>query len=130
MNVQMSGRRDNPPLLDLSVTSKHTIINTNPYKERIMACPKISFNSIANVVSIVSGVSLAGIIGVGSYVYLNKDAIIDDIKDAAIESVVGGMGGSGLGSDLPIGTPDLVSPQTQPQASAPVPSGGLGVPTF
>jgi hypothetical protein len=95
-----------------------------------MACPKISFNSIANVVSIVSGVSLAGIIGVGSYVYLNKDAIIDDIKDAAIESVVGGMGGAGLGSDLPIGTPDLASPQTQPQASAPVPSGGLGVPNF
>ena len=46
-----------------------------------------SFNSIANIVSIVSGVSLAGIIGVGSYVYLNKDAIIDDIKDAAVESV-------------------------------------------
>ena len=94
-----------------------------------MACPKISFNSIANVISIVSGVSLAGIIGVGSYVYLNKDAIIDDIKDAAIESVVGGMGGAGLGSDLPIGTPDLASPDA-PQASAPVPSGGLGVPNF
>ena len=97
-----------------------------------MACPKISFNSIANVVSIVSGVSLAGIIGVGSYVYLNKDAIIDDIKDAAIESVVGGMGGGALGgSALPIGAPDLASPQTQPQASAPTaPSPGLGVANF
>jgi len=93
-----------------------------------MKCPKISFNSIANVISIASGVSLAGIIGVGSYVYLNKDAIIDDIKDAAIESVVGGMGG-GLGGSLPVGAPDLASP-TQPQASAPVPSAGLGVPTF
>ena len=97
-----------------------------------MACPKISFNSIANVVSIVSGVSLAGIIGVGSYVYLNKDAIIDDIKDAAIESVVGGMGAAGAlgGSALPIGAPDLASPTTQPQASAPVPSAGLGVANF
>ena len=94
-----------------------------------MACPKISFNSIANVVSIVSGVSLAGIIGVGSYVYLNKDAIIDDIKDAAIESVVGGMGGSLGGSALPIGAPDLASPT--PQAAAPAaPSGGLGVANF
>ena len=95
-----------------------------------MACPKISFNSIANVVSIVSGVSLAGIIGVGSYVYLNKDAIIDDIKDAAIESVVGGMGGGALGgSALPIGAPDLASPT--PQASAPTaPSPGLGVANF
>ena len=92
---------------------------------------KISFNSIANVISIASGVSLAGIIGVGSYVYLNKDAIIDDIKDAAIESVVGGMGAGGLGGDLPIGAPDLASPT--PQASAPdAPAGksmGLPVPS-
>ena len=88
---------------------------------------KIKFNDIANAISVISGVSLAGIIGVGSYVYLNKDAIIDDIKDAAIESVVGGMGG-GLGGDLPIGAPDLASPT--PQASAPVPpsSGGMALP--
>ena len=95
-----------------------------------MSCKKFSFNSIANVISIVSGVSLAGIIGVGSYVYLNRDAIIDDIKDAAIESVVGGMGAGALGgSALPIGAPDLVSPT--PQAAAPaVPSAGLGIANF
>ena len=95
-----------------------------------MSCKKFSFNSIANIVSIVSGVSLAGIIGVGSYVYLNKDAIIQDVKDAAIESVVGGMGGGALGgSALPIGAPDLASPT--PQASAPTaPSPGLGVANF
>ena len=81
---------------------------------------KFKFNDIANAISVISGVSLAGIIGVGSYVYLNKDAIIDDIKDAAIESVVGGMGGGAL----PIGTPDLASPADQ----ASVPSaGGLGL---
>ena len=91
---------------------------------------KLKFNDIANAISVASGVTLAGIIGVGSYVYLNKDAIIDDIKDAAIESVVGGMGAGALGgSALPIGAPDLASP-TDPQASAPAPSGGLGVPTF
>ena len=91
-------------------------------------CPKLSFNSIANIVSIVSGVSLAGIIGVGSYVYLNKDAIIDDVKDAAIESVMGGMGGGALGgAALPIGTPDLAPPADQ--ASVPQgPSMGLPVP--
>ncbi len=94
-----------------------------------MSCKKFSFNSIANIVSIVSGVSLAGIIGVGSYVYLNKDAIIEDIKEAAIESVMGGMGGSLGGSALPIGAPDLASPT--PQAAAPaVPSGGLGIANF
>ena len=92
-----------------------------------MSCKKFSFNSIANIVSIVSGVSLAGIIGVGSYVQLNTDAIIQDVKDAAIEAVVGGMGGS-LGGDLPIGAPDLAAPDNS--ASAPVPSAGLGIANF
>ena len=88
---------------------------------------KIKFNDIANAISIASGVTLAGIIGVGSYVYLNKDAIIEDIKEAAIESVVGGIG-SGLTPELPVGTPDLAPPADQ--AATPVPSGGLGVPNF
>ena len=90
---------------------------------------KFKFNDIANAISVASGVTLAGIIGVGSYVYLNKDAIVDDIKDAAIESVMGGMGGSLGGSALPIGAPDLASPT--PQAAAPaVPNAGLGISNF
>ena len=87
---------------------------------------KFKFNDIANAISVVSGVSLAGIIGVGSYVYLNKDAIIDDIKDAAIESVVGGMGAGALGGGgLPIGAPDLAAPAD----SAAAPSSGFGLPS-
>jgi len=88
-----------------------------------------SFNSIANVISIASGVSLAGIIGVGSYVYLNKDAIIDDIKDAAIESVVGGMGGAAVGGALggfAPGATDLKVPADQ--ASAPPLGNSMGLP--
>ena len=88
---------------------------------------KINFNAIANAISIASGVTLAGIIGVGSYVYLNKDAIIEDIKDAAIESVVGGMGGGAAGGalksipspDLPLGTNDLAPAPNQAAAPAP-----------
>ena len=85
-----------------------------------MSCNKFSFNNIANIVSIVSGVSLAGIIGVGSYVYVNRDAIIDDIKEQAIESVMGGLGGGlpGVGGDLPVGTPDLAPPADQASAPA------------
>ena len=89
-----------------------------------MSCKKFSFNNIANVISIASGVSLAGIIGVGSYVYLNKDAIIDDIKEAAIESVVGGMGGGALGGAAGgLGAPDLALPDDQAAA----PPAGLGL---
>ena len=86
---------------------------------------KFNFNAIANAISIASGVTLAGIIGVGSYVYVNKDAIIEDIKEAAIESVMGGMGGGAL----PIGTPDLASPSDSAAAPA-VPSAGLGIANF
>ena len=53
--------------------------------------------------------------------YLNKDAIIDDIKDAAIESVVGGMGGGALTGDvgLPAGENAAVGGPT-----------GFGIPNF
>ena len=94
-------------------------------------CP-ISFNSIANIISVVSGVSLAGIIGVGSYVYVNKDAIIEDVKQQAIEAVLGGglggaAGGALGGSALPIGTPELAPPADQAAAPAVDPSGGFGI---
>ena len=83
---------------------------------------KIKFNDIANAISVISGVSLAGIIGVGTYIYVNKDAIIDDIKDAAVESVVGGMGGGAVGGAL---TGDVGLPA--PQAGAPQ-GASLGLP--
>ena len=73
---------------------------------------KFKFNDIANAISVASGVTLAGILAVGTYVFVNKDAIIEDIKEAAIESVLGGMGG-GLTPELPVGTPDLASPDDQ-----------------
>ena len=87
-------------------------------------CP-ISFNTIANVLASVSAVGLAGIIGAGTYVYVNKDAIIDNVKQQAIEAVMGSMGG-GLGGDLPIGTPDLApsAPQASPLAGENAAAGG------
>ena len=87
---------------------------------------KFNFNAIANAISVASGVTLAGIIGVGSYVYLNKDAIIEDIKQQAIESVMAGLGGGAAGgalkslpsADIPLGTNDLPSAAPN-QAAAP-----------
>ena len=82
---------------------------------------------IINVLAIASAAVSVAVIGTGAYVYVNKDTIIDSVKEKAIEAVMGSIGG-GLGGDLPIGTPDLAAPDSS--ATAPVPSGGLGVPTF
>ena len=96
-----------------------------------MACPKISFNTLANVLASVSAVGLAGIIGTGTYVYVNREAIIEDVKEKAIEEVLKKVGGGALGgAGGAIGDFPVKSPAAAPQASAPVPSGGLGVSNF
>ena len=82
---------------------------------------------IINVLAIASGVVSAAVVASGVLVYVNRDSIIDSIKSQAIEAVTGSLGG-GLGGDLPIGSPDLAAPSDS--ANVPVPSGGLGVPTF
>ena len=82
---------------------------------------------IINVLAVASGLVSAAIVASGVFVYVNRDSIVDSIKSQAIEAVTGSLGG-GLGGDLPIGAPDLAAPDNA--ATAPVPSGGLGVPTF
>ena len=82
---------------------------------------------IVNVIAIASGVVSTAVIASGVLVYVNRDSIVDSIKSQAIEAVSGSLGG-GLGGDLPIGAPDLAAPSDS--ATAPVPSAGLGVPTF
>ena len=87
----------------------------------------ISFNSIAKVLASISAVGLAGIVGAGTYVFVNKDAIIDNIKEQAIEAVLGGLSAPSIGGDsLPVGAPDLAPPADQ--AAAPAAPTGLGLP--
>ena len=80
---------------------------------------------IINVLAVASAAVSVAVVGTGGYVYLNREAIIEDVKEKALEAVTGSLG---LGGGLPVGAPDLSSPT--PSASSPVPSGGLGVPTF
>jgi len=84
----------------------------------------MKFNDIANAISIISGVTLAGIVGVGAYIFVNKDAIVDNIKSQAIEAVTGSLGG-GLGGMDP-GSLDLKLPDDQAATPTP-PAGGLGL---
>ena len=71
---------------------------------------------IINVLALASVAVSAAVVGTGAYVYVNKDAIIEIVTEKALGGL-GGLGGAGLGSDLPIGTPDLAP--TTPQAAAP-----------
>ena len=67
---------------------------------------------IINVLAVASAAVSVAVVGLGGYVYLNREAIIEDVKQKAFGSIGGSLGG-----DLPIGAPDLASPV--PQASAP-----------
>ena len=76
---------------------------------------------IINGIAIASGVVSITVVGAVGVVYLNKDAIIENVKSKIMESVLPGGLGGGVG-DL---VPDMAEP------SAPIPSGvGLGVPSF
>ena len=76
---------------------------------------------IINGIAIASGVVSITVVGAVGVVYLNKDAIIENVKSKVMESVLPSGLGSGVG-DL---VPDMAEPST------PIPSGvGLGVPSF
>ena len=66
---------------------------------------------IINVLAVASAVVSVADVGLGGYVYLNREAIIEDVKEKALGGLGGSLGG-GLGGDLPIGSPDLAAPDT------------------
>ena len=81
---------------------------------------------IINGIAIFSGAVALGIVGLGGYVFIRKDAIIENVKGKIMESVMpGGMSGilgdgagAGLGGldipslDSPMSTPESTSPQS------------------
>ena len=56
---------------------------------------------IFNAIAVASGVLSLTVVGAGLTVYLNKDAIINDIQEKALEAVTGSLGDV-LGDSLPI----------------------------
>jgi len=56
---------------------------------------------IFNAIAVASGVVSLTVVGAGLGIYLNKDAIINNIKEAALEAVTGSLGDT-LGDSLPI----------------------------
>ena len=80
---------------------------------------------IVNGIAIASGVVSLAVVGTIGYVYIRKDAIIENIKGKVMESVM---------PDLRGGLSDMIPNSTGPATSvpkSPMPEGvGLGVPSF
>ena len=76
---------------------------------------------IVNAIAIASGAVSLAVVGLGGYVFIRKDAIIDNIKSKVMESVMPSIGGGALGGlDIPkFGAPDTDAPARQAEPSAP-----------
>ena len=83
---------------------------------------------IINGIAIFSGAVALGIVGLGGYVYIRKDAIIEDVKSKIMESVLpgglGDIGGGALGGSLEI--PSLGAPAPSKEAEPTAPNLPLG----
>ena len=86
---------------------------------------------IVNGIAIASGVVSIAVVGTVGYVYVRKDAIIENIKGKVMESVM-----PDIGSGITDAIPDFTGPAApvNPQADAPtspMPEGtGFGIPNF
>ena len=58
---------------------------------------------IINGIAIFSGVVALGVVGLGGYVFIRKDAIIDNVKSKVMEAVMPDIGG-GIMKSLPDAT--------------------------
>ena len=83
---------------------------------------------IVNGIAIASGVVSLTVIGLGGYVFIRKDAIIENVKGKIMEAVIpsglGDLGSGGLGGALempklggnPMAAPDEPTGQAEPTA--------------
>ena len=71
---------------------------------------------IFNAIAVASGILSLTVVGAGLTVYLNKDAIVNSIKEKALEAVTSSLGDV-LGNSLPI--PDVTG-DVIPKGTAPM----------
>ena len=84
---------------------------------------------IVNGIAIASGVVSLTVVGTVGYVYVRKDAIIENIKGKVMESVMPDIGG-GIMNAIPDFT-GPAAPLKDAPASPTMPEGvGLGIPSF
>ena len=83
---------------------------------------------IVNGIAIASGVVSITVIGLGGYVFIRKDAIIDSVKGKVMEAVteklggLGDLGGGALGGVTEGLIPDMGNPMSSPEAEPTAPT--------
>ena len=89
---------------------------------------------IVNGIAIASGVISLTVVGLGGYVFIRKDAIIDSVKSKVMEAVtdklggLGDLGGGALdgvtgGLSLPAPSNPVASPDEPTSPMSPIPLG-------
>ena len=84
---------------------------------------------IVNGIAISSGVISLTVVGIGGYVFIRKDAIIDSVKGKVMEAVteilggLGDLGGSLGGGSLGLPSPSTPTPDTPAAPESPIPFG-------
>ena len=82
---------------------------------------------LINVLAVSSAVVSLTVVGIGGYVYVRKDAIIESIKEKAL----GSLGGGALGGVTDMMAPEMAAPDVSaPSASPSIPPVGLGISNF
>ena len=82
---------------------------------------------IINGIAIFSGAVALGVVGLGGYVFIRKDAIIDNVKSKIMESVLpGGIGNLGSGALGGLDIPSLGAPAPSKDAEPTAPNLPLG----
>jgi len=67
---------------------------------------------LINVLAVSSAVVSLTVVGIGGYVYVRKDAIIESIKEKALGSITGGLGDA---------LPGIVDAEIPDATGAPIP---------
>tara|TARA_B100000683_G_scaffold229459_1_gene229929 strand:- start:42 stop:281 length:240 start_codon:yes stop_codon:yes gene_type:complete len=68
---------------------------------------------IVNGIAIASGVVSLTVVGLGGYVFIRKDAIIENVKSKVLDSVLpGGIGGAVGGAGLSLPSPSSPTPSS------------------
>ena len=86
---------------------------------------------IVNGIAIASGVVSLTVIGLGGYIFIRKDAIIDSVKGKVMEAVtdklggLGDLGGGALGGvgGLGLPAPSTAAPDAPASPMSPIPLG-------